>query len=589
MGARPLYERALAVREGALGPDHPDNAETLVNLANLLQEPGTALYSPTRSRVLLLRAGHIYDEHAARTLPTLALSEQQAFVSLDLASMTGQLLSAFSDDSALPNAYYFISGWKGLLTQGLRRQQAITRLAQTPTHVDDVRQLHNLRSNLAGWHGRSGTMPLATWQARNDSLTALKEALERRLAVALPTGALDDPLDRLGPGGLSDALPHGSAFVDVYRYGHQVSRNATQVRYAAVIMAPGVSPTLVDLGSADTLDSFGAAWLNAVVQGGAAEAEEGALVAATWAPIAASLPPGTTLVWIAPDGELVRLPWSVLAQAHVPTEGLSVVEAASARDLVAVLTRPTEDAPSDPSILLVGNVTFEAEAPSRSEVLDTYAPLPGTAEEIATIATLAEQSGVEPLTLTGTQPTPEAVTEAAGGASYVHLATHGFFYGESRAVYAARARAAPTGGEPVAHVDLAARNPLVVSGLALAGANGGPAGRLTAEQLVGLDLTGVRLVVLSACETGRGTEVTGQGVLGLRAALAAAGVRSVLMSLWQVPDESTALLMQEFYRGLWEEGLRPAEALRRAQGAVRADPRFVAPVYWAAWTLVGDA
>ena len=78
-------------------------------------------------------------------------------------------------------------------------------------------------------------------------------------------------------------------------------------------------------------------------------------------------------------------------------------------------------------------------------------------------------------------------------------------------------------------------------------------------------------------------------MLGLRAALAAAGARSVLMSLWEVPDASTAVLMEAFYRALWERGRSPAAALREAQAAVRSDARYAAPVHWAAWTLAGDA
>jgi CHAT domain-containing protein len=76
--------------------------------------------------------------------------------------------------------------------------------------------------------------------------------------------------------------------------------------------------------------------------------------------------------------------------------------------------------------------------------------------------------------------------------------------------------------------------------------------------------------------------------MGLRASLEASGAGTVLMSLWKVPDESTAVLMQHFYRGLWEEGLSPAAALRRAQEAVRSEPRYSAPLHWAAWVLSGN-
>ena len=73
-----------------------------------------------------------------------------------------------------------------------------------------------------------------------------------------------------------------------------------------------------------------------------------------------------------------------------------------------------------------------------------------------------------------------------------------------------------------------------------------------------------KLVTLSACETGLGEEVTGQGVLGLRAAIMAAGARCIVMSLWKVPDAATLLIMDRFYNNVLQEKMPIAEALRKA-------------------------
>jgi tetratricopeptide (TPR) repeat protein len=111
-------------------------------------------------------------------------------------------------------------------------------------------------------------------------------------------------------------------------------------------------------------------------------------------------------------------------------------------------------------------------------------------------------------------------------------------------------------------------------------------GRLSAEELVGLNLQNCDLVVLSACDTGRGEEEIGQGVLGLRAALMAAGARSVLISLWKVNDEATELLMKDFYHHLLFEHKSKAESLNEAQSTIRKI--YPKPADWAAWTLVGE-
>jgi len=137
-------------------------------------------------------------------------------------------------------------------------------------------------------------------------------------------------------------------------------------------------------------------------------------------------------------------------------------------------------------------------------------------------------------------------------------------------------------------------NPLLLSGIVMAGANAGDGGNggdglLTAEELQGLDLTGVELVVLSACETGRGELAAGEGVLGLSRALAVAGARGFMLSLWSVPDDKTQKLMDGFYEGLWDRGLTPADALRATQLrmiTVDRSTHAFRPSTWGAWVLI---
>jgi CHAT domain-containing protein len=174
----------------------------------------------------------------------------------------------------------------------------------------------------------------------------------------------------------------------------------------------------------------------------------------------------------------------------------------------------------------------------------------------------------------------------------LHLATHGFFLedqhiepGSGRREQSAMDRLASSRFE----------NPMLRSGLLLAGfntwRNGGEVppeaedGMLTAEDVTGMDLLDTELVVLSACDTGLGQVHTGEGVFGLRRAFAVAGARTLVMSLWKVPDEQTQQLMVDFYsRILRGEG--QAEALRQAQQAMRA--RYPDPYYWGAFICQGD-
>jgi CHAT domain-containing protein len=191
------------------------------------------------------------------------------------------------------------------------------------------------------------------------------------------------------------------------------------------------------------------------------------------------------------------------------------------------------------------------------------------------------------------------------------LATHGFFAPpEIKSALAASERAPGRSGlESIQHVEGA--DPALLSGIALAGASrqakqGEDDGILTALEISEMDLSHVKLAVLSACETGLGETAGGEGVLGLQRAFQVAGTKSVLTSLWRVDDDQTRQLMERFYANLWDKKkpMSKAQALREAQlwmlseksgrGLLRGDRKDTSkssrplPKYWASFVLSGD-
>ncbi|MGB8507576.1 MAG: CHAT domain-containing protein, partial [Pyrinomonadaceae bacterium] len=96
------------------------------------------------------------------------------------------------------------------------------------------------------------------------------------------------------------------------------------------------------------------------------------------------------------------------------------------------------------------------------------------------------------------------------------------------------------------------------------------------------------LIVLSACRTGLGRHVNGEGLLGITRAFMYAGSRSVVASLWKVNDEATAKLMEQFYGAMFRDGLPPSAALRKAKEAVRSQGRWRSPYYWAGFVMQGE-
>jgi CHAT domain-containing protein len=145
---------------------------------------------------------------------------------------------------------------------------------------------------------------------------------------------------------------------------------------------------------------------------------------------------------------------------------------------------------------------------------------------------------------------------------FVHFATHGY-------------------------VD-AARPTLSSVVLSTVGRDGQPRdGFLRSHEIYNLELL-ADVVVLSACETGLGREVKGEGLVGLTRGFMYAGAPRVVVSLWSVSDRATSALMSDFYREMIQKSQTPAAALRAAQRAMLKDPRWAHPYYWAAFVLEGE-
>jgi CHAT domain-containing protein len=210
--------------------------------------------------------------------------------------------------------------------------------------------------------------------------------------------------------------------------------------------------------------------------------------------------------------------------------------------------------------------------------------------------------------LLGREASERAVKQQAPGRRILHLATHGFFLGDECSTPLEGTRAvgglvATNGAKPTRarspRVQTFPENPLLLSGLALAGANRRAAaspqeddGILTAEEVASLNLEGVEWAVLSACDTGLGQLRAGEGVFGLRRAFQVAGARTVVMSLWQVEDRSARAWMQALYAGRLVRQLDTIDAVREASLTVlrdrRARQQSTHPFYWAGFVAAGD-
>ena len=215
-----------------------------------------------------------------------------------------------------------------------------------------------------------------------------------------------------------------------------------------------------------------------------------------------------------------------------------------------------------------------------------FTPLPGTTEEANALKDLLKSKDDDFLTQGNAT---EDRLKQLHGPSILHIATHGFFLKDREMPIAAPGTMGFFGEQrplPLGE-DL-----LVRSGLALAGANTRRSGEnddgiLTAAEVAQMDLRGTQLVVLSACETGLGDVLNGEGVYGLRRALVLAGAETQVASLWKVADEATKDLMVDYYQRLLNGEGRSA-ALREAQRAMISSTARSHPYYWAAFVPIGN-
>ncbi|GAB4174195.1 MAG: CHAT domain-containing protein [Coleofasciculaceae cyanobacterium] len=282
-------------------------------------------------------------------------------------------------------------------------------------------------------------------------------------------------------------------------------------------------------------------------------------------PIANLLPtnPEARVIFM-PQSSLFLVPFPALKdeQGKYLIEKHTILTAPSIQ--VLELTRKQRQQVQGKDALVVGNPTMPSVPPYPGEKPQQLAPLPGAEAEAKAIASLLN---TQPLI--GNQATESAVKQRLPKARIIHLATHGLL-DDIRGIGSAIALTPDSSTPPT---------PLGKGG------GGENNGLLTAEEILNLKLN-AELVVLSACDTGRG-RITGDGVVGLSRSLISAGVSSVIVSLWSVPDAPTASLMTEFYTNIQQRKLDKAKALRQAMlTTMKTHPN---PRNWAAFTLIGEA
>ena len=451
--------------------------------------------------------------------------------------------------------------------------------------------------------------------------------LERDQARVLGLNGTHQIGNDLTADSLQGLIPDGDVIVDFHRFNaHDFKTGTVEPTYFVYVLGHGQSPVIRKLGPATGIDSAVAqlsSLTGAMVTrpngpgpGDVTEYLQNAehLSELIWQPIASAIPDSETLL-ISPDAALNAISFAALPGRHSRylIEEHPIQYLATPRDLVE-FKRPDNSADG---LLAIGNPNYDQDpvtigatasvdaGEARTNSIERFrslrgacadnavwhlSPLPGTQLEIEAVAETWRRLGARRVDMaSGSDATESLVRNSAAGHRVLHFATHAFWFNDSCSTFG-------QSGVPEHASDSLNESPLLLSGICLTGANhvrdaaiGGDDGILTAEEICNLNLEGTDWVVLTACHSGLGRIVSGEGIFGLRRAFQLAGARTVISSLWEVPDQEMPRFIQTLYAH-GNESL-PA-ALQRAcideLRELRARSQPDHPFLWAGLVAVGD-
>ncbi|WP_258105081.1 CHAT domain-containing tetratricopeptide repeat protein [Marinoscillum sp. MHG1-6] len=364
-------------------------------------------------------------------------------------------------------------------------------------------------------------------------------------------------------------LGPGQVAIEMIHYPYFDSRLTEEMRYAAIILKPSIKPQVVILENGSQLDSKYYSYYKNIIR---LKMDDTQSYSQYWKKIDSAIP-GIKTVYLSPDGVYNQLNVNTLKTP----EGKFIVQQ---KDLhlvgnVADLASSGREKKKSRDAFLLGFPTYGS---------TSIAPLPGTAKEIGVVESALKSSQYR-ISLKLSENATESAIKQVNSPKLLHIATHGFFMEDVK-----------SGGQVFGvQVEYAKNNPLLRSGLLLAGASedgqGSGAsfsesdnGILTAFEAINLNLSKTDLVVLSACETGKGDIKSGEGVYGLQRAFKVAGADRMIMSLWKVDDIATQKLMSAFYQNWTRGGLSPEAAFQKAQ--IDLMKTYPHPYYWGAFVMV---
>ncbi|TAF34232.1 MAG: CHAT domain-containing protein [Cytophagales bacterium] len=577
--ATQTYKDAKKVYKKTLGKTNPAYIATLSKMARMYFAQGDLVKAEKNIYIVLdAYKSYIRDNFAA--LSDRERSKYWALIRSDFEFFNSLALAKPGNEKALKTMFENV-----MLTKPLLLSSSI-KMRSSILSSGDTSLINNYNK----------------WQSKQEELRVLEALSEEQLSetgtdlkeIAKEIEVLEKELSRqstvfstkekpVSYDDLRAALKPNEVAIEIIRFRRFDKDFTDSIRYIALVCsANSATPQLISFNTGNMLEKEYLQYYRNCTELEILDLES---YAQFWKPIDDQLD-DKLRIFLSVDGIFSQLNVESLVtdqdgEAYVIDKNY-VALVTSCQDLVTSQKNPSL-AKNNNEYLLIGNPDFYPKnSVDKKRVVQQ---LPGAQKEVESVDATLKQKGAKTDTETGASATEEKIRNSISPKIF-HIATHGYFQPD-----------VSEAGSALSGKQQAFVNPLLRSGLLLT--NAGPLiasgsvneynredGILTADEVTRLKLDGTDLVVLSACETGRGDVKVGDGVYGLQRAFFIAGAKNLAMSLFKVSDEATQRLMILFYENLLRTGNK-REAFIEAKKELRKE--FPQPIYWGAFVMLGNS
>jgi CHAT domain-containing protein/Tfp pilus assembly protein PilF len=629
-----LYFEALHIREKSLGTNHPDYTSSLNNIAVLYNNIGEF----DKAEQYYLLANKNLNHQIDYCFSFLSEKEKEQFLDHNISFYFERYNSFFFkrrevNPSVIGISYDNELAHKGMLLHSNKSLRQAVYGSGDSVIINTYKRFIDIHIQLSSLY----TTPLSERKKNIDSLENVANILEKELIGKEKGMSGIENITKLTKVKWQDIqknLEHDEVAIEFVNFHYYDKRWTDSTFYCALILRKDYSyPRMIYLFQEKQLQEIistseatdNANYINKLYNFTTNQASttnksayQNLIYQLIWQPID-SLLIGIRTIYLAPSGLLNRVAFNA-----IPVNDSTFISdkyhlnILSSTSLLLQTNITKTNISNGNSALLYGGIEYDIDStemitlskhylksdlenPANRTVFIpenkrglSWSYLPGTLTEVTNINNIFKSKLISVTCYTGKEATEESfyhVSDNGKSPEIIHIATHGFFFPETKPGKIEMEKIAFRGGILNESGFIFSENPLFRSGILLAGANriwensssipGVEDGTLTAYEVSNMNLSNTKLVVLSACETGLGDINGSEGVYGLQRAFKIAGVQDIIISLWQVPDAQTSELMQLFYSNCMK-GMTINEGFRTAQQTMR---KKYDPFYWAAFVL----